>query len=96
MQIVYLESTLEGLNWLLHYYSKVFPEGAAKAYEHRKKAEAILMLQPDIGVRIEGAPRARKYVIPQPPFSFVYRVKPDRIEIVYVHDERSDPRKSNL
>ena len=67
-----------------------------KAYEYRKKAEAILIMQPYIGIEVDGVRDARKYVIPQTPFSFVNRVKPDRIEIVSVVDGRSDPSKANL
>ncbi|PSJ58084.1 type II toxin-antitoxin system RelE/ParE family toxin [Kumtagia ephedrae] len=38
----------------------------------------------------------RRYVIPRIPFSIVYRVTEDHIEIVHIWDQRSDPAKLGL
>ena len=86
MKIVYLESARDDLVWFRHYYMAVFPEGAEKAKSHFKVVEQTLLAHPFIGHKV----REDMYELPltKTPFTFVYRVKDHRIEVLRVWDDR--------
>ncbi len=89
MHIVYLESTVNDLTWMRHYYETVFPEGLKKAQQQFHATEALLTDNPFIGhpTHRKGV---REFSIPQTPFSYIYRIQPNRIEVLRVWDERQD------
>jgi len=89
MRILYLASARDDLLWLRRYYTEVFPDGAARALHHLLAAEHLLRANPYIGKRaeVEGV---RELRIARTPFSLIYRVREDRIEILRVWDGRKD------
>ena len=90
MQIVYLPSTRAGLAWLRRYYATVFPAGSARAKQQFHMMERLLREHPQAGhpTTVAGV---RRLVIPRTPFSLVYRVTAERIEILEVRDDRRPP-----
>ena len=48
----------------------------------------VLLTTPEAG-RAIGSKNYRIYAIPRTPFSVIYRVVIDRVEIMYIHDQRS-------
>ena len=52
-----------------------------------------LSLRIDAGLKkdlVEGMAGIREFPIPRTPFSFIYRVVDDRIEVLRVRDQRGD------
>ncbi len=86
MDIIYLESARDDLVWFRHYYEAVFPEGSENAKRHFYAIEQALLAHPFIGHKV----RADVYELPvkKTPFTFVYRVKEHRIEVLRVWDDR--------
>jgi plasmid stabilization system protein ParE len=89
MRVVYLQSTARGLVWFQKYYTTIFPEGGRLAREQLKQAELNLVDNPMIGRSINEQ-SLRLVRLARTPFSLVYRVAADRIEIIDVIDHRSD------
>ncbi len=92
MNIVYLESARDDLLWMRQYYESVFPEGRSRAQKQFHTVENLLLANPFIGHETHRK-NVREFSIPKTPFSFIYRVRPERIEILRVWDERQDPSK---
>ena len=90
MQIVFLARAKRDLRWFKLYYTKTFPEGRAKANSQFLTTQQLLGANPHIGHPSERVIGVREYHIPRIPFSFLYRVKKDRIEILRVLDTRAD------
>ena len=91
MKVVYLESTQNDLLWFHEYYTAVFPEGANEALKKYKFIENLLADNPYIGKPYPDED-ARKLVIPKTPFSYIYRVNGDCVEILRVWDDRQHKR----
>ena len=89
MRVVYLASARDDLSWLRQYYREVFPDGAARALKHLLAAEGLLRTNPFIG-RHTGIGDSRELHIARTPFSLIYRVREDRIEVLRVWDGRRD------
>jgi toxin ParE1/3/4 len=89
MKVLYLTSTRDDITWMRRYYRSVFPAGAAKAREHVRLAESVLMRNPMVGHQAEIS-GLRIFQIPRTPFGFLYRVTATHIEIVRVFDARAD------
>jgi toxin ParE1/3/4 len=90
MKVVFLESARHDLDWFKRYYSQIFPDGARQAAAHYKAAKTLLAHHPEIG-RQSDTDGLREFTIPRTPFSFVYSIRNDRIEILRLLDGRSDP-----
>ena len=88
MRLIYLPSALPDLAWMRSYYERVFPEGAAGARAAIRRAEELVLANPHIGRRTHR-PDVRRMRLARTPFSFVYRPKPGRIEVLRVIDTRS-------
>ena len=43
MRIVYRASAARDVQWLRHYYQRVFPAGAAKAAQHIRATERLIL-----------------------------------------------------
>lgn len=89
MKIVFLRSSLRDIDWFLEYYDEVFPAGRDGAKESYLRAKAALRQHPYIGHPLEEKGK-REYAIARTPFSFIYRVSSNTIEIVRVWDQRAN------
>ena len=83
MRIVYLASARADIAWMRDYYRGVFPEGRKRARERLKAAERLLSAQPRVG-HPTGVPDVFEHVIARTPFSLIYRLASDRVEILRV------------
>ena len=92
MKLVFLASSASGLIWFRRYYAESVPEGGRKARVQFEAMKQVLKANPFAGRAIEGR-RSRLYVIPRTPFGVIYRIGEDRIEVLAVHDLRSDPSR---
>ena len=90
MKLVFLPSTRADLAWMRNDYTRVFPEGARRAAAQYVRTRNLLHQNPLIGHVVEDIEGIREYSIPRMPFSFIYRVVEDRIEILRVWDQRGD------
>ena len=89
MRVIYLETALDDLIWMRHYYENIFPTGARNAQQQFHSCQQLLLENPDIG-HSTHRPGVREFSIPRIPFSFIYRPMPDRIEVLRVWDERQE------
>ena len=94
MKLVFLPSTLSDLAWMRSYYTQVFPDGARRAAEQYRRASRIVRDNPLVGHPVEDIPNVREFSIPRTPFSFIYRLGDDRIEVLRVWDQRGDRSSS--
>lgn len=90
MKLVFLPSTRSDLLWMRTYYAHVFPNGAKRAVEQYVRASGVIRNNPLAGHSIEEMEGVREFSIPRTPFSFIYRVIDDRIEVLRVWDQRGD------
>ena len=88
MYIVYLESFINDIEWMKLYYNNIFPAGKKQASIHIKTTEQIIINHPHIGQVFDGKKNIRELVINKTPFSFLYRINEDRIEILRLWDQR--------
>ena len=72
------------------YYAHIFPDGAKRAAEQYRRACSVIIDNPLVGRPVEEMQGVREFSIPRTPFSFIYRVIDDRIEILRVWDQRGD------
>ncbi len=89
MEIVYLPSAVAGLDWFRRYYARVFPEGEKRAIAQYEKMKQVLLAAPFAG-RATGEGDVREYVMPRTPFSVIYRVRGEQIQILLIVDHRAD------
>ena len=90
MKLVFLPSARSDLAWMRVYYARVFPDGARQAARQYTRTCGLLRENPLIGHPVEDSERIREFSIPRTPFSFIYRVADDRIEVLRVWDQRGD------
>ena len=92
MNIVFLASTVADLRWFKRYYVSVSPEGKSKAVKQFLAILNLLKSNPRMGEYSTEHENVREYPVLQTPFTFVYRIREDRIEILRVADNRSNWR----
>jgi len=90
MKIIYLPEALVDMVWVRQYYSERFPEGYRNAREQIRKSERVVREQKFAGRSSQRIADARELRVQRTPFTFIYRIKTTRIEILRVVDERSD------
>ena len=90
MKIVFLASSHNDLRWFKKYYVSVFPMGRKKADERYLATLTILRQNPMAGHTSETVLGAREFHITRTPFSFLYRVTKENVEIMRVIDGRSN------
>ena len=90
MQLVFLPEAAASLRWFHRYYTREFPAGKANALIRFQAMKDVLRENPEIGRPLEGRD-IRLYLLPKTPFAVIYRLRPGRIEILALHDQRSDP-----
>lgn len=88
VKIVYLQSTVQDLLWFRHHYRSVFPEGSHKAQAQVRAMLAMLAANPYAGHRSDTGAPVRELHIPRTPFTLIYRVTPEQIELLRVWDMR--------
>lgn len=89
MEIVFLKSTIADLRWFKSYYMNVFPEGKAKAEAQFRNIQRVLKANPYIGHPSDDHEGLREHRVLRTPFTFLYRVKDGRVEILRVLDDRA-------
>ena len=94
MRIKFLRSALEDLKWLRFYYESVFPQGTRKAQKQYYLAKSLLKENPYIGHSTD-VKNVREFSIPTIPFSFIYCINEDVIEVLRIWDERQDRSSSD-
>lgn len=93
MKLVYLPTAFSDVVWMRRYYRDVFPQGAKKAREHLFAIERLIMENPHIGQPFRAG---REIPITRTPFTMIYRVRGDTIEVVHVWDARRNPDDMQL
>lgn len=96
MHIVYLESALDDIEWMRLYYSNIFPAGKKQASINIKTTAQIIINHPYIGKIFDDEKNVRELIINKTPFSFLYRINEDRIEILRIWDQRGSRSKLRL
>jgi plasmid stabilization system protein ParE len=90
MKVVYLPQALRDMQWVRKYYYEVFPAGRSNARAQLRKNESLISENPLVGHMSETVNGAREFHISRTPFSFLYRVTKEHIEILRVIDNRSN------
>ena len=90
MKIVFLESSAQDIAWMRKYYKSVFSAGSKNAQKNYNSAKLALKANAYIGHASDYGEGVYEYHIPRIPFTFIYRVKEDRIEMLRVLDDRSE------
>ncbi len=90
MKLVFLPSTAPDLLWMRAYYERVFPHGAKRAAEHYRLACRLIRDNPLIGHRVDDFPDVREFAIQRTPFSVIYRIVDERIEVLRIWDQRGN------
>lgn len=90
MKIRYLQSAAADIAWMRRYYRIVFPQGSNRARQNYRAASVALANNPRIGHPVAFVEGAREYRIPRTPFSFIYRIDEDAIEVIRILDGRSE------
>jgi plasmid stabilization system protein ParE len=73
----------------LRWFKRYFGEGTEAAINKYYKTLDLICASPGMG-RPVSERDAREYAILRIPFSIIYRVKVDRIEVLRVWDQRAD------
>jgi plasmid stabilization system protein ParE len=89
MKIAYLALAKSDLRWFKIYYMRVFPDGKKTAEAHFMQAQIALKANPFIGHPSERLSGVREFHIPKTPFTFIYWLSDDVIEILRVLDNRA-------
>jgi plasmid stabilization system protein ParE len=79
---------LRDATWFIQYCVTTFLEGMVNATGSLRRAERLLAENPMIGSPL-GPSGSRKFPVRRTPFTLVYRIMPDRIEILRILDQRS-------
>lgn len=96
MKIKFLASSKPDLRWFKQYYTKTFPAGRENANRQYRAFLLLLRESPGIGRAVEDEKNTREYPIPRTPFTVLYRIMPEHIEVMRVYDQRSDFSNRNL
>jgi plasmid stabilization system protein ParE len=94
MKVVFLPSSDEDVRWFTRYYRVTFPEGRRNARAQMARALTTLANNPRIGHLFEET-ELREYVIPRTPFSLIYRIAGQHIEILRLWDGRANRDRLN-
>ena len=91
MNLVFLNSATFDLDWIQEYYGNVFPDGAQLAEQKFASAFDLVLEYPNSGYLQSEFKNLRVYKVPKTPFSIVYRVSENAIEILRIIDSRGNP-----
>mgnify|MGYP002173220498 CR=1 FL=1 len=90
MKILFLPECRADLRWFKRYYTSIFTEGRERADRQFLTARKLLKTNPFIGHPVDGLEEVRAHHLPRTPFTILYRLRKDRIEILRILDNRSD------
>lgn len=90
MKLVFLQACAADLLWMRRYYRAVFPDGSARAKKAYAQTKTLIKANPHIGEAVDGFEGVYEFPVLRTPFSFIYRIVGDRIEILRIVDGRSD------
>ena len=69
MEVVYLATALEDMQWVRRYYAEVFPEGRGHARAGLLKTEALIAENPFVGHVTGDDADVREFPVARTPFS---------------------------
>jgi len=95
VEVVYLPQAVADLRWMRRYYVSIFPQGAKRAREQVVATERLLSGNPHVGEML-GIADVREFPIRRTPFTFIYRIRSERVEILRVWDQRGDPGRFSV
>lgn len=87
MRVVFLSSTAEDLLWFRNYYTTVFPQGDSRAQGQIRNICQLLASNPHMG-QLGEVSGTREMHIPKTPFTLIYRVTAQHIEVLRLWDQR--------
>lgn len=90
MDIIYLEEAIADMAWFRRYYATAFPEGRPNARKQLRAVEELIKSSPRVGKADQEFADVYEFPIPRIPFTILYRVKPQHIEVLRVFDQRSE------
>ena len=85
MKIFFLETAMYDLRWFKQYYTRVFPEGRSNTNQQYRAFLQILKANPGIGHPDEWELGLMEYHILRTPFTVLYRVKSEHVEILRLY-----------
>lgn len=89
MKIVFLDAAKPDLRWFKRYYITIFPEGRRNADQQYRALLKLLKSSPMIGEPADDFRNAREHPVKNTPFTVIYRIRPEHIEILRLLDQRS-------
>jgi plasmid stabilization system protein ParE len=87
--VVFQPTATADVRWFSRYYHIVFKAGELKGKARLAAMLKVLAANPNIG-HLTGPADEREIFIPKTPFSLIYRLRGDRIEILRLWDLRRD------
>jgi plasmid stabilization system protein ParE len=88
LRVIFLASTADDTLWFRRYYRQIFPSGAVAARDSLKRTLALIADNPMVGQPTHRSGN-RKFPVLRTPFSVVYRISDDRIEVLRLLDQRN-------
>ncbi len=89
MKLIFLDSATLDYQWFVSYYKETFPAGRKKAFEKLTATLNLIKDNPYIGHKTEEK-YVREFSIPNIPFSLIYHITDETIEILRIWDERQN------
>ena len=87
LKLVITPAARLGLSWFRIYYLDYFPEGMLKANQRFEKICRLLCERPLMGRRA-GRGECRFFIVPDTPYTIIYREREEFLEILNVLDQR--------
>lgn len=88
MRLVYLPSAVRDVAWFRFYYRAVFPAGDRNARNNLRAVQDLVKANPYIGRPSPDRDGVRELHVRKTPFTMIYRVAPEQIEILRLFDGR--------
>lgn len=90
MRVRFLNSSADDITWMRRYCRAIFPEGSKNGQKNYAAGLNAIKENPFAGHPSEAIEGAREYHILRTPFTFVYLVRKDGIEVLRVLDRRGE------
>ena len=88
MKIHFLETSQDGLRWMLRYYENVFPAGRKNGLMNYQNAKRLLRDNPFGGHEFDKMQDIREMRVVKTPFSIIYTVQGETIYVIDIRDQR--------
>ncbi len=89
MKIVFLDAAKLDLRRFKRHCTTIFPEGRRNADQQYRALLKLLKSCPMIGEPADDFRTAREHPVKNTPFTVIYRIRPEHIEILRLPDQRS-------